>query len=215
MDTNFEITRRRALKIAAGSTLLTPLATRVLANAEGQQLPPRVVFVMQGNGFYPIEPCPESIPFVQYGDREKLASIDLAQHKLPGGFAPLEKHKKRVSVIQSLSGRVTGGGHTTGAGALGQYRLANEGRAGVPPIDATIDFKIGESIPGILPWLGVGMMAKPEQKATMMWSARGANQSLPVILDPELAYHAYFGVVAKLRGRPIETSTSSATCSTI
>lgn len=197
ISSKLRLTRRHALKMAAGSTLLSPLVSRVLANAEGIQLPPRVVFVMQGNGFYPIEPCPETIPYVKCGDREKFESIDFVSHKLPGGFAPLEKHKGRVSVIQGLSGQVTGGGHTTGAGALGQYRLANEGRNGVPPIDATIDFKLGESLPGILPWLGVGMMAKPEEKATTMWSARGANQSLPIILDPELAYNSYFGVVAE------------------
>ncbi len=189
-----EMTRRRALKIVAGSTLLAPLVTRVMAKDQGLRMPPRVVFILQGNGFYPIEACPESISFVRNQDQERLSVTDLKGHKLPDGFSPLEDHKHRVSFIQGLSGRVTGGSHTTGSGALGQYRIANPSSEVTPPRGPTIDYTIGEAMPGILPWLGVGMIASPDKKATMGWSARGAERALPVILDPELAYNSYFGV---------------------
>ena len=83
----------KGLSLGAGSVLLSPMVQRVVANAEGQPRPPRFVFVLQSNGFDPIQACPESIPFQKYADREKFESIDLTQHKLPKGLAPLEPLK--------------------------------------------------------------------------------------------------------------------------
>ena len=104
--------RRKILKglsLGAGSTLLSPMTERVMANAEGRQRPPRFVFVIQSNGFDAIQACPESIPFQKYADREKFESLDLTKHKLPKGLAPLEPLKDKTTIIQGLSGRCTGG----------------------------------------------------------------------------------------------------------
>jgi hypothetical protein len=187
--------RRKILKglsLGAGSTLLSPMAERVMANAEGRQRPPRFVFVIQSNGFDAIQACPESIPFQKYADREKFESLDLTRHKLPKGLAPLEPLKDKTTIIQGLSGRCTGGGHSTHGGCLGLYRTSG---ANTSPQGITIDYQLGQANPGILPWVGVGM-ASGAQDALMNMSARAAHKSMPIILKPEKAYNAFFSVAA-------------------
>jgi len=191
MNTN----RRQMLKglsLGAGSMLLSPMIQRVMANAEGKERPPRFVFVLQSNGFDAVQACPESIPFQKYADREKFESIDLAQHKLPKGLAALEPLKSKTTIVQGLSGRCTGGGHSTWGGSLGQYRISG---ANLSPQNVTIDYQLGQAIPGILPWIGVGM-ASGARDALMNITARAAHKTMPIILNPEKAYNSFFSVAA-------------------
>ena len=188
-------TRRQLLKglsLGAGSVLLSPMIKRVLANSEGQTNSPRFVFVLQSNGFDAVQACPESIPFQEYADREKFESIDLTQHKLPKGLAALEPLKSKTTILQGLSGRCTGGGHSTWGGSLGQYRISEANKS---PQSITIDYQLGQVIPGILPWVGVGM-ASGARDALMNITARGAHKTMPIILNPEKAYNGFFSVAA-------------------
>jgi hypothetical protein len=191
MNTN----RRQMLKglsLGAGSMLLSPMIQRVMANAEGKERPPRFVFVLQSNGFDAVQACPESIPFQKYADREKFESIDLTQHKLPKGLAALEPLKSKTTIVQGLSGRCTGGGHSTWGGSLGQYRISG---ANLSPQNVTIDYQLGQAVPGILPWIGVGM-ASGARDALMNITARAAHKTMPIILSPEKAYNSFFSVAA-------------------
>lgn len=182
----------KGLSLGAGATLLAPMAGRVMANAEGQECPPRFVFVLQSNGFDALQACPESIPFQNYADREKFESIDLTKHKLPKGLAPLEGLKDKTTILQGLSGRCTGGGHSTWGGCLGQYRISG---ANLSPQNITIDYQLGQAEPGILPWIGVGM-ASGARDALMNITARAAHKTMPIILNPEKAYNSFFSVAA-------------------
>jgi len=182
----------KGLSLGAGSMLLSPMIQRVMANAEGKQRPPRFVFVLQSNGFDAVQACPESIPFQKYADREKFESIDLTQHKLPKGLAALEPLKSKTTIVQGLSGRCTGGGHSTWGGSLGQYRISG---ANLSPQNVTIDYQLGQAVPGILPWIGVGM-ASGARDALMNITARAAHKTMPIILNPEKAYNSFFSVVA-------------------
>jgi hypothetical protein len=182
----------KGLSLGAGSTLLSPMVQRVMANAEGVKTPPRFVFVVQSNGFDAIQACPESIPFQQYEDREKFESFDLMQHTLPKGLAPLESLKSKTTILQGLSGRCTGGGHSTWGGCLGMYRISGANKS---PQNITIDYQLGQAVPGILPWIGVGM-ASGARDALMDISARAPHKSMPIILNPEKAYNAFFSVAA-------------------
>ena len=191
MNTN----RRQMLKglsLGAGSMLLSPMIQRVMANAEGKERPPRFVFVLQSNGFDAVQACPESIPFQKYADREKFESIDLTQHKLPKGLVALEPLKSKTTIVQGLSGRCTGGGHSTWGGSLGQYRISG---ANLSPQNVTIDYQLGQAVPGILPWIGVGM-ASGARDALMNITARAAHKTMPIILNPEKAYNSFFSVAA-------------------
>ena len=182
----------KGLSLGAGSMLLSPMIQRVMANAEGKERPPRFVFVLQSNGFDAVQACPESIPFQKYADREKFESIDLTQHKLPKGLAALEPLKSKTTIVQGLSGRCTGGGHSTWGGSLGQYRISG---ANLSPQNITIDYQLGQAVPGILPWIGVGM-ASGARDALMNITARAAHKTMPIILNPEKAYNSFFSVAA-------------------
>jgi len=182
----------KGLSLGAGSMLLSPMIQRVMANAEGKERPARFVFVLQSNGFDAVQACPESIPFQKYADREKFESIDLTQHKLPKGLAALEPLKSKTTIVQGLSGRCTGGGHSTWGGSLGQYRISG---ANLSPQNITIDYQLGQAIPGILPWVGVGM-ASGARDALMNITARAAHKTMPIILNPEKAYNSFFSVAA-------------------
>ena len=189
------LSRRNLLKglsLGSGAMLLPPMAQRVLANAEGKTSTPRFVFVVQSNGFDAVQACPESIPFHKYEDREKFETIDLGEHKLPKGLAPLEELKSKTTILQGLSGRCTGGGHSTWGGCLGMYRISGANHS---PKNVTIDYQLGETNPGILPWVGVGM-ASGAQDALMNISARAPHKSMPIILKPEKAYNAFFSLAA-------------------
>ena len=193
--TQMHLSRRNLLKglsLGSGAMLLPPMAKRVLANAEGKTSTPRFVFVVQSNGFDAVQACPESIPFQKYEDREKFETIDLGEHKLPKGLAPLEELKSKTTILQGLSGRCTGGGHSTWGGCLGMYRISGANHS---PKNVTIDYQLGETKPGILPWVGVGM-ASGAQDALMNISARAPHKSMPIILKPEKAYNAFFSVAA-------------------
>ena len=172
--------------------LLGPMARRVMSNAEGERRAPRFVFVIQSNGFDAVQACPESIPFQKYADREKFEELDLTQHKLPKGLAALEPLKGKTTIVQGLSGRSTGGGHSTHGGCLGLYRTSPASRSAH---NATIDYELGRAAPGILPWIGVGMSAG-QGDALMHYTARAPHKSMPIILSPEKAYNAYFSVAA-------------------
>ena len=191
-----QTTRRQTLKgltLGAGATLLNPMIGRVLANQQGQRgVPARFVFVLQGNGFDGIQVCPESIPYQRYEDREDFQEFKLNDHRLPAGMDAFEKMKDRLTVIQGLSGRCTGGGHSIHGGALGLYRTSNASRS---PANITVDYRLGEAVPGILPWVGVGM-SPGGRGALMDMTARAAHKSLPILLKPEDAYNAFFSVAA-------------------
>ena len=144
----------KSLPLGAGATLLGPMANRILANAEGKNSAQRFVFVIQSNGFDAIQACPESIPFQKYADCDRYEEHDLTQHKLPKGLASLESIKAKTTIIQGLSGRCTGGGHSTHGGCIGLYRISG---ANTSPQGITIDYQLGQAKPGILPWVGVGM----------------------------------------------------------
>jgi hypothetical protein len=182
----------QGLSLGAGSVLLPSLAHRAMAAVDGGKISPRFVFILQSNGFDAIQACPESIPFQKYADREKFETFDLKDHKLPKGLATLEPVKKHLTILQGLSGRCTGGGHSIHSGALGQFRTSNANRT---PHGITIDYQLGEQVPGILPWIGVGM-ASGMRDATLDFSARAAHKPMPIILNPEKAYNAFFSVAA-------------------
>jgi hypothetical protein len=107
-------------------------------------------------------------------------------------LAPLEALKSKTTILQGLSGRCTGGGHSTHGGCLGLYRTSG---ANTSPQSITIDYQLGESNPGILPWVGVGM-ASGARDALMNISARAPHKTMPIILNPEKAYNAFFSVAA-------------------
>ena len=92
------------------------------------------MFVVEGNGFSPTQAQPRSIPRAKhaYGHTnvDTLEDLPLAGHELSEATAPLAPWQDRLTVVQGLSGRICGGGHSNNYGALGCYS-AKAGVAGM------------------------------------------------------------------------------------
>ncbi|QDU92683.1 DUF1552 domain-containing protein [Lignipirellula cremea] len=203
------ITRRgfgKGLSLGAGGLLLSPLVSRLESEAAGlSQGQPRFVFLVEGNGLWPHHIQPEGIPL--HRDRidgkgqptnaaPELEDISLSagNHELPPSLQPLRKYRDRLTVIQGLSGRVCGGGHSNEYGGLGCYP-----RNGGPRAE-TIDSAISQSIPAIFRHLALGISRDMRSDIIYDCSAAGPNQKTPIYTNPALAYDMLFGKV--LRGNP-------------
>ena len=128
-------------------------------------------------------------------DSDGLVDLPLAQHELPRALEPLGEFKDRLTIIQGLSGRVCGGGHSNNFGALGCYS-SKKGAAG-----ETIDCALAKAVPGLFPRVGLGISDRPEHSIIYNISAWGPDKAAPIQCRPDLAYNELFGSVAQGAGR--------------
>lgn len=194
--------RRDALKgltLSAGSLVLAPLLARLQAQAAGQAVTAkRFVFVVESNGVRPEQLVPAG---VKRGARQQaalngpaeLADISLKDHDLPFSLEPVQAYKDRVTIVQGLSGRICGGGHSNNFGALGCFPVKGESTS---IMGETIDGALARTVPGIFPHIGLGISKKLENNIIYNISASGPNKGLPTICKPDTAYGALFGSVA-------------------
>ena len=198
--------RRDALKgisLGAGSLVLSPILSRLQAQAAGTaDQPKRFVFVVESNGVPPDHVTPEGI---KRGRREQrpggpteLLDISLADQKLPISLEPVEKWKQKMTIVQGISGRVCGGGHSNNFQALGAFGGGRGNGGESMAIEGeTIDGAIAKQIPGIFPHVGLGISKRLENNVIYNVSALGPNRGLPTICRPEHAYAMLFGSVAE------------------
>lgn len=194
------VSRRTAIKgltLGAGASVLEPVISQLTAQAAGSEAagrPKRFVFVMEGNGLSPLHVQPTTIPRVKhpYGrtNNDALEDIPLTGHRLPEAIAPLEPLRDRLTILQGMSGRICGGGHSNNFGALGCYS-AKSGVAG-----ETIDLALARAVPGIFPQIGLGISDKPQHTVIYNTSALGPDQPVPTRCRPDLAYQELFGSAA-------------------
>ena len=180
---NSNLTRRSLMKgltLGASGTLLGPVLAQLSAQAEGTVAagkPKRFVFVIEGNGLNPMQIQPTTIPRAKhpYGqtNNETLEDLSLTGHELPEAIAPLKPLQDRLTIVQGLSGRICGGGHSNNFGALGCYS-AKAGVAG-----ETIDIALGRAVPGIFSQIGLGISDRPEHTVIYNTSACGPDQPAP------------------------------------
>lgn len=194
-----DYSRRSLLKgmsLGAGSLVLSPIVQQLTAQAAGaQQLKrQRFVFVLEGNGLNPHQVQPLGIKPKKGGshrnDDDPLEDISLADHKLPEALEPVADFKQRMCIIQGLSGRICGGGHSNDFGALGVFP-GKKGAAG-----ETIDAALARARGGIFPHVGLGITGRQEHTVIYNSSAWGPGQKIPMQMNPELAYSSLFGSVA-------------------
>jgi hypothetical protein len=203
------ITRRnfgKGLSLGAGGLLLSPLISRLEAEAAGiSARQPRFVFLVEGNGLWPDHVQPVGIDRqeerIENSQKmmnavEKLESIPLSKVgcELPSSLQPLNKHRDKLTIIQGLSGRVCGGGHSNEYGGLGCYP-----RNGGPRAE-TIDAAISKQIPAIFRHVALGISRDTRSDIIYDCSSAGPNQKVPIYTNPSLAYDTLFGKV--LQGNP-------------
>jgi len=190
----------------AGAMTLAPILSQIRAQAAGIKLPPRFVFVVEGNGLVPkhITPIGYKRPNVYVGKPKvpnmhgvtEMVDEPHADKQLPESLQPIEAYRDRLTIVNGLSGRIAGGGHSNDFGALGAYNCGSGVGSSGTPAGETIDVAIGKKIGGIFPHFGIGISDRKEHDVIYNSSAWGKGQPTPTICQPMTAYGALFGSVA-------------------
>ena len=186
-----QLARRTAIKgitLGAGAVWLQPFLGRLAAEARGEAPPPRIIFMMQGNGLWPHHIQPKG---VKAGRGDRLLDVPLSELELPDPLAPLEPFKQRLGIIQKLSHKIAGGGdHGKHYGALGCFNW----RRG--PLAQTIDHALAATLASPIPVVGLGIQPSPEAVFVNTVSAIAPKRPLPMVCQPDLAFQSLFGSVA-------------------
>lgn len=201
------LNRRDALKgisLGAGSLVLSPILTQLEARAAGVvRQTPRFVFVVESNGVPPKQVTPSGIE--RKARRQEplngpaeMIDVALKDRDLPYSLEPVTPWKDKVTIVQGLSGRVCGGGHSNNFMALGAFG-GGRGQSGesTAVLGPTIDGAIGAHMGGIFPHIGLGISKRLENSVVYSISAIGKNKPLPIMVKPDQAMGTLFGSVAK------------------
>ncbi|MFN4260263.1 MAG: DUF1552 domain-containing protein [Gemmataceae bacterium] len=198
------LSRRDALKtlgLSAGATFLTPILARLEAQAAGKLITAkRFVFVVESNGVRPEQLAPSGLTRKPRDQRPlngppELLDVPLTGKQLPFSLEPIQKWQDKVTIVQGLSGRVCGGGHSNNFKALGAFGSAANGES-LDIQGETIDGALAKHLGGIFPHIGLGISKRLETNVIYNISAWGPNKGLPTMCNPAQAYSTLFGSVA-------------------
>ena len=174
----------RGVTLGAGAVALNPFLKHLQA-AERQELPKRFVFVVKSSGLQGEYLNPEGLE--HHGD--KIVDESLAGRKLSDSMQPLEPFKKKLTILQGLSGKMTRLGHSAHYGALGGYKASPH----APPLYATIDGHLSEALPSVFNHVGFKMGEGSQGVTFPAISAKGPGQQLPFQQNPMAAFENLFG----------------------
>lgn len=189
----------KALGASAGAAFLAPLLSRIEARAAGKPVTAkRFVFVVESNGVRPEQLAPSGVTRKPRDQRElngpeALLDEPLKDKDLPFSLEPVKAWKDKLLIVQGLSGRICGGGHSNNFGALGCFPTRGES---TEVLGETIDGALARAVPGTFPHIGLGISKRLENNVIYNVSALGANKGLPTIVNPQLGYATLFGSVA-------------------
>jgi hypothetical protein len=189
----------KTLGLSAGSTFLYPILNKLKAEAAGLPITSkRFVFVVESNGVRPEQIVPEGIMRSRRKEESlngppEFIDVPLYNRKLPFSLQPVSTWKDKLTIINGLSGRVCGGGHSNDHGALGAVPA---GRRGPDTIRETIDAALAKAIPGIFPFVGLGISRHLQNNIVYSISAWDKDKLLPIICHPQQAYNTLFGSIA-------------------
>lgn len=195
--------RRDALKtlgLSAGATFLQPIVTQLKAHASGLPVTAkRFVFVVESNGAKPQQMPPEGIIRPERAEAPlngpaEFVDVSLDGKKLPMSLEPVAAWQNKLTIVNGLSGRVCGGGHSNDHGALG---VVPGGRKGPSTVQETIDGALAKTVPGIFPFVGLGISKRLENNVVYSISAWDKGRLLPIICQPQQAYNTLFGSIAE------------------
>lgn len=201
------IPRRTALKglsLTAGSAFLSPILSRLQADAAGKSITAkRFVFVVESNGVRPEQIAPSAIERKPREQRPlngpaEFIDVSLADRDLPFSLEPVQAWKKKITILNGLSGRVCGGGHSNNFQALGAFGAGRGNGGESMAIEGeTIDGALAKHLGGIFPHIGLGISKRMETNIVYSISAWDRNKALPIMCQPLQAYSTLFGSVAE------------------
>ncbi|RYE89625.1 MAG: DUF1552 domain-containing protein, partial [Myxococcales bacterium] len=211
--------RRRfvqSLGLGAGAALLGPLLRQVQA---GESAPRRFVLVVEGNGIYPYSFLSTQARAAIDAQADQPIGDQLICYRSYGHAAPVEvpgdalatapclgplaaaggqpSLENRAAVVLGLSSTVTGGGHSTGFGALSCARAVNA------PATATIDTALAALVKQQTAFdaLRLGVNARRGDRLSYETCAYGAGKAAPILVNPAVAYNSVFGSVGDAGGQ--------------
>lgn len=205
--------RRQFLKgmsFGGASLAMAPFVRSLHAQASGnpELLPKRFVFVVKSSGIDKFNLVPDGLEnhYVSPTDGSKLGNkarrpgplvdVSLEDRKLPEKLSQLEAFKKRLTIIQSLSGEGFSGNHTSGYGALSCH---NSETVAIAP---TIDCLLGQHLSsGPYPMYGMSTNGRllegggglSESYCYPNISAYKAGMPVPFQASPRKAFTELFG----------------------
>lgn len=210
----------RTLGLGVGAPLLLPSLHSILRAEDPANKPRRFVIFVEGNGLEPTALLSEAtkraitdaggaaqryaytgykhsspllIPSASLSDARGLGALG-AQN----GLASIE-HKSAVAM--GLSSNITGGGHSTGYGALSCTRSG----AGIPA-GITIDAHLAATpaVKQLAPFDAVRLGIE-DSNASVGYSACAfdAKKPAPILINPTAAFNVLFGSVAQGEGQQI------------
>lgn len=194
MVTPDRLDRRSVLKgitLGASATVLQPFLQGLAADAAGKAAPPRIIFFIENNGLWTHHLRPKGDVDDKAGKGFDRPLKDL---ELPEPIAPLVAFKDRLTLLPGGISCVNAQpNHGASFGALGAFNpSAGSGKA---PRLQTIDHAIAAAHPSIIPVVGLGVSGHPGVfKDTVSVSQPG--RSMPMTLDPDVAFRLLFGSVA-------------------
>ncbi|MEM7395031.1 MAG: DUF1552 domain-containing protein, partial [Verrucomicrobiota bacterium] len=167
-----DLTRRNFLKNASlgtGALALSPVLQQLEARAAGiAPRTPRFVFVVESNGLPPQQMAPSGIERKSRRQEPlngpaEFFETSLKDRELPPSIQAVAPWKDKVTIVQGLSGRVCGGGHSNNFQALGAFG-AGRGQSGESKaiLGETIDGALARHIGGIFPHIGLGISKRLE-----------------------------------------------------
>ncbi len=192
--------------LTTGGLMMAPWLAEVLgataANAAGTKMPKRFIFVHKGNGLFPHVMVPPSLSAEdQTKEKAKQAfTADLNKHDLPAWMSPLAAHKKEMTILQGLSGKMCTTGHHTWQSSLGVYK-ANERLSSIKW--ATVDFELARLFPSPLEHVELACFPNDGGNARgningieTGFSARGPQQPNYAFGSPKVAMRELFKSVS-------------------
>jgi hypothetical protein len=182
--------------------VLSLSSARLLADSGAEKPPTRFIFIHKGNGLHP-----HSLVLPTFDEKQKEAEarkesffVDLDHHDLPEWMSPLTGHKKNLTILQGLSGKMCTTGHHTWCSSLGVFK-ANERLSSIKW--ATVDFELAKMFPS--PFGHIEFACFPSSGGNSRgningiekgFSARGSQQPNYAFGSPGIAMQELFKSVA-------------------
>lgn len=192
----------RNTSLGTGALALGPVVKQLRARAAGfAPSHPRFVFIVESNGLRPEQVAPVGVerkPRRQepLGGSSEFFETTLADKELPFSLEPVKPWKDKMTILQGLSGKVAGGGHSNNFQALGAFGAGRSQGESKAIHDATVDGALAQQLGGIFPHLGLGISKRLQNNVVYSISAIGPNKPLPIMVKPDQAFGTLFGSVA-------------------
>ncbi len=182
----------------AGAAAMSLAAPRLLADSTTGKPPMRFIFIHKGNGLLPESLVPPTFDKKQmeFEKRKETFVADLDEHDLPKWMSPIADHKKNMTILQGLSGKMCTTGHHTWCSSLGAFK-ANERLSSIRW--ATVDFELAKLFPS--PFEHIELACFPNGGGNARgningiekgFSARGAQQPNYAFGSPRVAVQELF-----------------------